>query len=396
MLASVTSAVALSLFAGACGSDGSVTTVDPATPITTTTPVVSPSEGATARAAQLAARGGIGALEASVTAPEAASISSDFAGDCGVPYEPSPEEIAESNANTEALVAVLDTYGIPYELTTDDFGFSYAQTDYRDVVAQSVVDSFWQDRFPVEAEPVEIEPLDPEELAQQAAENDALIAALDGVGADYTLHTDESGWSWVEWDYDDADANAAVDAMYAELYPPPPPSADELAAMREENGRIAAAFEAAGIAHTLVSDEAGWEWIEWDYDDASIQDEVSAIFSELYPVEPGLPCVDTLDADLPAVSGIAEPAMAESGDVAPSTAESELAPDDLELVRVDDEFTPEEVAQRDAEVAGLAEGFAAAGVDHDVWGESPWASVTFDISNDDAIGVVATVLATRG
>jgi len=58
-------------------------------------------------------------------------------------------------------------------------------------------------------------------------------------------------------------------------------------------------------------------------------------------------------------------------------------------------FTPRQVRQRDAEVVAMTDGFAAAGVDHEVFGESPWVSLTFDIANPDAVRVIADILAAR-
>lgn len=299
-------AVTLSLFAVACGSDAELSTADPVEQVTDGQNVLSAADGAAARAAQQAARGGIGALQTSAVGQETSRMASDAMIDCGVPYEPTAEEIREANANTDALAAVLDTYEVDYEVITDDFGFTYVQTDYADAVAQSVVDSYWQNRYPVE-EPV-IEPISAEDLARQKAENDALVAALEAVNATYTRHSDDAGWEWIEWDYENAEASAVIEAVYAELYPPVPPSAEELAMIKAENDKMAAAFEAAGIAFTRSSDEAGWEWIEWDYDDESIQDAVMAIFDELYPVEPGLPCAELFEGDVAAVSGVAEDA----------------------------------------------------------------------------------------
>ncbi|MEE9413997.1 MAG: hypothetical protein V3V01_01860 [Acidimicrobiales bacterium] len=57
---------------------------------------------------------------------------------------------------------------------------------------------------------------------------------------------------------------------------------------------------------------------------------------------------------------------------------------------------PEQIAQRDAEVAALSAGFEAAGVTTRTVGESPWQSVIFDIDDDAAVQIVADVLAARG
>ncbi len=161
--------------------------------------------------------------------------------------------------------------------------------------------------------------------------------------------------------------------------------------MKAENDKVAAAFDAAGITFTRVADEAGWEWVEWDYEDNSIRDAVSTVFDDLYQVEPGLPCAQPLERELAAVSSVADDAL-----VVESEVTSALAPEGLEPFNVRDEFAPDQIAQRDADVQAMATGFGTANVDFEVFGESPWASVTFDIENDDAIKVVTGILATRG
>ncbi len=184
-----------------------------------------PPTGAAARAERDAVLGRAEAPLGSYGAESAAlSVASDqpipIEGDCGIggePYVPTAEEIATANADTDALAAVLDTYGVAYERIVDDLGFAYIETDYSDVVAQSVVDSFWADRYPPE-------PIDPAELDRIRAENDRIAAALDAVGVAYTRQSDDSGWEWLEWDYENPAAQEAVDAVYAELYPPVPPT----------------------------------------------------------------------------------------------------------------------------------------------------------------------------
>ena len=56
-----------------------------------------------------------------------------------------------------------------------------------------------------------------DEIAEMTADQDALAAYLDGEGISYT-RIDEDGISWVEWDYNDETANAAVAAYYEDLY----------------------------------------------------------------------------------------------------------------------------------------------------------------------------------
>lgn len=303
--------------------------------------------------------------------------------DCGTggePYVPSEEELAAANADTEALVLVLDRYGISHEVITDPSGFKYVETDYEDIVAQSVLSSFWEQRYPVV-------PPSQAELDEIVAQNDVIARHLDEAGLTYTRTTDEGGWESIEWDYENPTAQEAVDAAYTELYPPQPPSAEELATMKADNDKLAAAFDAAGIAYTRTSDELGWEWIDWDYDDEATNEKVNAVFEELYPIEPIDGCVMPLD------DGLARDA--EVVDAAEGEAASETIAVEGELLPIDEGFTPEVIAQRDAEAAALASGLEAAGVTVRTDGESPWQVVIFDLTNDAAVEVVASVLATR-
>ncbi|MEZ5340904.1 MAG: hypothetical protein R2706_05505 [Acidimicrobiales bacterium] len=209
-----------------------------------------------------------------------------IATDCPIdePYVPTEEELAANNADTDGLAAAFDTAGISYTVITDDLGFTYLEYNYDDANAQSVADAYWNERYP-------IEPPAQEDLDRVRSDNDAIAAALDAAGLSYTRSTDELGWDSIEWDYEDPAAQAAVDTVYAELYPPQPPTADDIAYMTAENDRLAAAFDAAGIAYTRMSDELGWTWIEWDYNDESLFPAVQAVFDELYPATPGDACL---------------------------------------------------------------------------------------------------------
>ena len=66
--------------------------------------------------------------------------------------------------------------------------------------------------------------------------------------------------------------------------------------------------------------------------------------------------------------------------------------DPIEIGR-DSGFTPEQIAMRDADVAAMTAGFDAAGVDYTSFGESPWVSVVFDLTNPASVEVIAGVLA---
>ncbi len=384
--------------------------------------VISASAGAEARAEQAAHLPGGGAGEAALAASSTMAADSKVAADsmiaidCGFggePYVPTEEELAAANADTDALTAVLERYGVAHTVTTDDSGFRYVETDYNDMVANSVVASYWDTRYPVE-------PVSQADLDQVKHQNDVIAKYLDQAGESYTRTTDDAGWESLEWNYDSTTAQEAVDAAYTELYPPQPPTAEELATITADNDKLAAAFDAAGIPYTRMSDELGWEWIEWDYEDAALSDKVNAVFAELYPVDPN-GCGSMVD-DTPmpeATPAMEEPSVDESAEAAPPLDPEEVdasqvvVSSDGEAVAAEpdpvdaestisiapapgSEFTAEQLAQRDAEASAMQSGMEAAGVKVRTEGESPWQVVLFDTDNDASVEVIKGILAARG
>ncbi len=371
---------------------------------TTTDSVLSAEAGMAARAqrAQFSPGSGAGVAE-SATAKVAAGSDAALCGPAdGEDYVPSAEDLANANADTEAQAAVFDTYGISYTRSTDDYGYLILQWDTNDVVAQSVSDSFWADRYPA---PVPTQA----ELDKVKADNDVIARHLDEAGIGYTRNTDAAGWETIDYDYEDPAAQKAVDAAYGELYPPVPPTPEEKAAMKADNDKLAAAFDEAGIAYTRKADELGWEWIEWDYEDPALQTKVDAVYAELYPMEGGPVCLDAAegiageggDGDVNVGSQGAAGGSAKS-DTATASAASEAPADGSGGGSLGDdglgdyaEPTPEQIARRDAEAIALVEGFGQAGVRNELIGESPWQSVQFDITNRASVPVVAGILAAR-
>ncbi|MFN3257094.1 MAG: hypothetical protein ACE37B_15510 [Ilumatobacter sp.] len=363
------------------GEDGEESGVEPR--------VVSAEEGVAARGRQAQ----FGAVSDGRVGAEAASADSTMVADeCGV-YEPTQEDIDAANAESEALAAELDRFGIVYERSTDDFGYVMITYDYEDVVAQSVVDSYWSVRYPAE-------PIPQEELDAVRANNDVIAAALDDAGVAYTRTTDDSGWESIEYDYEDPAAQAAVDAAWLVIYPPEPPSPEVLAQQDEYNTELMAAFDAAGIQYQLVQDELGWAWVEWDYEDPAIGEQVAAVFDELYPPISVDPIIDCIAVD-PLVEEVAVEEVAVEEVAVEEVAVEEVAVDPaeeltIEPAPIDRGFSDEQIAARDAEVAALAAGFEAAGVTAELVGESPWQTVVFDSANEASVAVVASVLAARG
>lgn len=362
----------------------------------TTDSVLSAEAGMAARAqrAQFGLGSGAGLAE-SATAKVAAGSDAALCGPAdGEEYVPTAEDLANANADTEAQAAVFDTYGIAYTRSTDDYGYLILQWDTNDVVAQSVSDSFWADRYPA---PVPTQA----ELDKVKADNDVIARHLDEAGIGYTRNTDAAGWETIDYDYEDPAAQKAVDAAYGELYPPVPPTAEDKAAMKADNDKLAAAFDEAGIVYTRKADELGWEWIEWDYENPEVQTKVDAVFAELYPVEGGPVCLDAAEG-IAGEGGDGDVNVGAQGAAAESPADGSpaVAPADGEGLGDEGlgdfaEPTPEQVARRDAEAVALVDGFGKAGVRNELIGESPWQTVQFDITNKASVPVVADILAAR-
>jgi hypothetical protein len=371
--------------------DGTVATA----PVATSATTMSAEAGLAARAqrAQFGPAGIAGVETAGAKLAADAAIPLDCGPGDGADYTPTPEELATANADTDAQARVFDTYTIPYTRSTDDFGFVGLAWDSTDVVAQSVNDSFWADRYPTL-------PPAQEDLDRIRQENAVVAHHLDAAGISYTRSTSTEGWETIVYNYDDPKAQAAVSDAYAELYPAQPPTAAESVSIKADNDKLAAGFDAAGVTYHRASDELGWEWIEWDYEDPATQTKVDSVFAQLYPPAGGPDC-------LAATEGGASPppAVAAGADaVTPAKPPTEATPtgtgagsstasepeSDPALGQ-----TPEQVARRETEVSALTKGFTAAGVTNQVIGESPWQSVNFDIKNQASVPVVAKVLASR-
>lgn len=415
------SIVFASLIAASCGaSDSSSTPAD--SPVVTEAPVstdgptetpgtvgqddavivVSASEGLQARAS-VAERG------AAASDSLAAESSLLVDGTCGV-YQPSPEDIAESNATSEALAAAFDRFGISYDRATDDFGFLSIDYDSNDVIVQAVSESFWTSQFPSE---LDIETIPQEQIDEIIATNDVIVTELDAAGVAYTRTTDDQGWENLEYDYDDPVAQEAVNAAWNIISPPQPPEPEVLAQMQTDNAAVAAALNSAGVEYQRYADDLGWEWIEWDYQDQAANDAVDAAYSELYPpieIAPFDDCADvamSAAGDLAVTSGVAESNEAvesvTEGAPAPEEVDADKPVDDLEPIFAEPEPpfedfaepTDEELAQRDAEVTAMIDGFTAAGVTFETYGESPWRGVVFDIDNEASVSVIRGILDAR-
>ena len=129
------------------------------------------------------------------------------------------ELIADITSENDRIKAALDAAGIAYTVETDeDLGVEFVVWDYEDDAANAVIDELFMQEWAQEW--AEIPQAERDEIiAQIAAENDALKAALDAAGIAYTEVQDEvMGVPVVEWDFEDEAAWEVVDGVYDELY----------------------------------------------------------------------------------------------------------------------------------------------------------------------------------
>ena len=177
-----------------------------------------------------------------------------FIAESSCSYEPSPEDIADMAAENAELAALLDRYGIEYEAVDYPDGFSSIEYDFSDPVVESLVQSFYEDRYA----PIE------EELAEMHANNQALIDAFDAADIDY-------GFEELDIDFDEQRIDEDRE-----------PTEGELAEMNELNDALTAALDEAGIAYERIV-EGAFEWIDWDYDDDAASEVADRLFTEGFP-----------------------------------------------------------------------------------------------------------------
>ena len=334
----------------------------------------------------------------------------------GEEWEPTEEELAASRAEAEGLAAVLAAAGIEHTIESDPMGFAWVEYDYEDGIAQAVANSYYRTLYPEEwAEPFEGEPYEvpEEELAHIREENAALTAVLDEAGIAYELITDEGGWEWVEWDYEDPAAQEVVDAFYVERYPPEPIPEEELERIREENAGLMAALDEAGIAYELITDEGGWEWVEWDYEDPAAQEAVDAYYAELFGDEwigEGDECIFPEEEWIPTDEDIARAeaevaemtAVLEAAGVAFTIVDEgngmrwvEFDYDDPAAMEAMDAYwmaqSSEWAAEISADLDRLAAAFDAAGIDYVREGHDECETIIFDTSDPAALAAVASI-----
>ena len=118
-------------------------------------------------------------------------------------------------------------------------------------------------------------------MEESNADSTELAAYLTSLGITNTLHTEDDGWLWVEWNYEDPAAQTAVEDYYWNKFPTPQEEIDQINA---ENDELVAYLRAHGIEVTVSTDRHGIESAEWNYDDPAAQIAVEDYYWEKYPI----------------------------------------------------------------------------------------------------------------
>jgi len=145
----------------------------------------------------------------------------------------------------------------------------------------------------------------PQEVIDQVnADNEALAQYLRDHGIEVTVTTDRHGMTMVEWDWEDPAAQLAVEDYYWNLYPMPQEVIDQINADAEA---LAEFLRAKGFDATVTFDRHGVATTEFDWEDPAVQEALAEYWSEFAVPMPGL------DGDVVVFDG---PAAPFGGDVA--------------------------------------------------------------------------------
>ncbi len=242
-------------------------------------------------------------------------------------WQPSADEIAEINAETDALIASLADAGFALEVETDEFGITYPvfrDADESNDALWEAVDAFYTERYgdvdfgEFDSGESDIEVWEPSagEIAEMNAETDALIASLADAGFTLEVETDEFGITYPVFRDADESNDAlweAMDAFYLERYGELDewqPTAEELAAINAETDALIAYLADAGITVATATDEVGFvypDFTDADYNNAALMQIIDEYYMALYPVDLCFeawldsPDVDTVETDFPDV-----------------------------------------------------------------------------------------------
>lgn len=150
-------------------------------------------------------------------------------------WQPTPEELAEFNAETDELIAALTDAGIAVERMVDEDGFVYpefdenmseADIDKLDAILGElygeeleVLEGEFDGEFAEFAEEIDVADLTEEEIAALNAETDKLAEELRSAGIDVEIHAEENGLNCIDFEEEELTEEqiAALDEFFNDL-----------------------------------------------------------------------------------------------------------------------------------------------------------------------------------
>ncbi len=209
--------------------------------------------------------------------------------------EPLPAElVAELNAEADQLGAALTEAGVAFEMVTDDQGVRWPQFDEGDEAAWKVVDDFYsglegggvivvgpEGGAGSDITADQLEACDQiwadgpgadwaptaEEIDQMRADAADFRAMLDQAGVDYTLVTDDLGIAWPEFDESDTAAMAKVTELMMTSVLTEDLTPEDVAWINEDAVGLATALDEAGVTYEWREGDNGVRIPVWDFSD---------------------------------------------------------------------------------------------------------------------------------
>ncbi len=204
-------------------------------------------------------------------------------------WEPSAEEIAEINAETDALVAHLQGLGFSIQVEEDEFGIRYLEFEGDEATEKALweaVDAYDRQLFLDE-----IAGWSDDERAEWNAEIDELVAELAEEGV--VVETEEIAPGvrdivWTEqieealWGLESHECDAHFDEYFYDDWAP---SEAEIAEINAETDALVAHLEGLGFTVVIEEDEFGVRYVEFDGDEATekaLWEAVDAYYEQLW------------------------------------------------------------------------------------------------------------------
>ena len=201
-------------------------------------------------------------------------------------WEPTAEELAEINAETEALVEYLEGLGFEVSVATDELGFTYVDVDdSTDEAIFEAMDDFYQQLFADEvaswsdAEKAEWNTGIDEFVAELAAEGIVVETEEIAPGVYDIVWTEELEEALIELE---GDLFFMDDGDFEDWEP----TAEELAEINAETEALVEYLEGLGFEVSVATDELGFTYVDVDDStDEAIFEAMDDFYQQLFADE---------------------------------------------------------------------------------------------------------------